>query len=126
MPRVTLRASACGYTYVEMLAALALVGFAVLATGGLTAHARRSQRAVEEHARAAHAVANEIERRLALGPRDQPVGSHRWLTAGEAASGLPGACGLVEVAVDPATRLHRVTVVLEWGDGRRVVHEVLQ
>jgi len=114
-----------GVTLVEALAATALIGMAVLASAGLLVRCHRIAAGIEERMRAEHAAATEMDTLLAAGPAGLSAGEQPWLSGAHAASGLPGARGVVLVEPYRETEVLLVRVRLEWGEGKSLVRETL-
>jgi hypothetical protein len=109
----------------ETLVATALLGLAVLASAGLLVRCHRIAAGIEERTRAEHAAATEMDTLLAAGPAALGPGEHSWQSGADAASGLPGARGVVSVEPYRETEVLLVRVRLEWGEGKSLVRETL-
>ncbi len=114
-----------GSSYLELLAAIALIGFAIVASSTLLLRSRRLADRMENRAIAAEAVASELARLRAVPAGDLSVGRHSWMGAADRASGLPRAAGSIEVSTFPDPPLRRVHIELTWGNGERYVGETL-
>lgn len=114
-----------GSSYLELVAAIALLGLAIVASTTVVLRSRRIAAGMEERARAVEAVASELALVRAAAQGALAVGEHPWIGGLDAESGLPQARGRLVVAPFSESGLRRVRVELEWRGGRRLAQETL-
>jgi Tfp pilus assembly protein PilV len=122
---VTRRRRAAGFSYLETVAATALLGVALVGSAGLLLRWHALSERIEQRARAEQALATEMAEVLATPPQLLARGESGWGSAAAAASGLEGALGTRTVARFGDAGLLRVRVTLRWGDGREAARETL-
>ena len=105
-----------GYTLIEVVAAAALLGITLLASGGLLLQWHHTSRLIEERSVAEHALAQEMETVL-LESASLVTGTRSWLTDADTSSGLVEAEGELRVERLEDSRLRRVLVSLRWKGG---------
>jgi len=112
-----------GFTYIEVVAAVALLGIALLGSTGLLMRWHATSSRLEHRAVAEHALAQEMDRVLA-NARSLGVGTRTWLSGADAACGLESAKGELRVERLEKSNLRRVLLTLRW-DGGEAARETL-
>ena len=113
-----------GFTLLEAMAAIAIVGLALLASTGFMMRRAQLGRQLDAHVLVSQALASEMDTVLATMPASLTPGSHPWRSSADRGLRLPHARGVVHVIADqPGLRLVRVE--LTWGDGHRMTRERL-
>lgn len=116
------RRSESGIAYLEALAAVAVVGLALLAATGFMMRRHAIVERVDAHVIADQALASEMDTLLADRPRSLALGEHPWRSSAGRVKALPSARGIVRVTqAEPGLRLVRVE--LRWGKGRVMARE---
>lgn len=111
-----------GTTYIEAVAAIALVGLAVLVSAGLLVRGRAVASDLEERRAAIEALASETAL-LDATPLPQP-GAHPWRSGADTSPLLPEAAARVSISpVEGEPSLRRVRVEIRWGSGRHAARE---
>lgn len=105
-----------GFTYIEVVAAIALLGIALLGSTGLLLRWHATSSRLENRAVAEHALAQEMDQVLASEP-DLKVGTWTWLSGADESSGLEGADGELRVERLQDSKLRRVLLTLRWEGG---------
>ena len=119
-----MRRGAGGIAYLEALAALAVVGLALLAATGFTMRRHEIIERVDVHVIADQALASEMDMALADQPSSLALGEHPWRSAAGKVKALPGARGIVRVTqAEPGLRLVRIE--LRWGKNGVMARERL-
>jgi len=113
------RRNSGGSTYLEVLAATALFGIALVSSSGLLLQWHRTSELLESRAVAEHALAIEMDQVLLSVATLQP-GTRSWLSGADAASGLEAAEGELLIERFEDTKLRRVVITLRWADGEAV------
>ena len=113
-----------GFTLLEAMAAIAVVGLAILASTGFMMRRAQLGRQIDEHVRVDQALASEMDVVLASMPGSLTPGDHPWRSQADRSLRLAKARGVVHVLADtPGLRLVRVE--LTWGEHHRMSRERL-
>ncbi len=112
-----MRRGARGVTWAESLAALALVGLAVLSATGVTLAWNRTARRLADRMVATEALASEMALLQAQDFAGLPDGERGWRSGADASCGLPRATGTVAIRREQGEPFRRVRVDLTWAGG---------
>jgi prepilin-type N-terminal cleavage/methylation domain-containing protein len=113
-----------GFTFLEAMAAIAIVGLAILASTGFMMRRAQISRQIDEHVRVDQALASEMDVVLASMPASLTPGDHPWRSQADKGLRLAKARGVVHVLADsPGLRLVRVE--LTWGRDHVMARERL-
>jgi prepilin-type N-terminal cleavage/methylation domain-containing protein len=102
-----------GFSLIELMAASAIVGLAILASTGFMMRRAQMTRQVSERVRIDQALASEMETQLAEVPRSLEPGERAWRSGADVALRIEGARGVVRVTMT-GPRLRLVQVELTW------------
>lgn len=113
-----------GTSYLDILAATALFGIALLSSAGLLLKWQDTSEHLEQRAVAEHALANEMDQvllnRVSLKP-----GTRGWLSDAAESSGLQEAVGELRVTPLGTGPLKRVVISLRWSGGEALRETLL-
>lgn len=115
-----MRAKERGFTYLEVLAASALLGITLVASTGLLLRWHVTSERLEERAAAVNALAVEMDEILVRDGAALPPGRRAWFSDADRVSGLPEAEGLLIVEAFGRAGLKRVSVRITWVGGEAV------
>ena len=113
-----------GTTWAESVAAIALIGLAIMTATGVTLAWNHTARRLSDRMVATEALASEMARLRATGLDRLPEGTGPWMSDADKACGLRGALGTLAVVREQGEPFRRVRVELSW-DGGRLERETL-